>query len=430
MKKTIILTTLILVLTLSLAYFVLAIPGEFTIGNSDPTLSNFEVQKADSSWDSSAPIETHVLDTVLRWDINDINDDALTTTLCIGTALDPYTNTACNVVNYAFASGGDGDTQTYTYNTDPVGTLQGTADTINFAGSNCIAQPCTKTYYVDIIIDDGQGGNVVSSNSFELTDYLPEFVNVYLSDSALTLPDDSCEDYLPAQNCLINPTQGDYTSLNAKLRVSDLDADCSLTSPHTAQIILCMVDATGAEVCDPLTNADYIHSLTFSQLIGSECDFDVSIPESDVNGIEFFKEPGVYKMYIEATSQAGTGTANFPATPQWEYGSIPAPLFPAQVFLGDRIVDGGDGIQLGQWNPGLSTETIINQGNVILNLDWEATDPSTDMSTCDGHTNTCWDLSTSNDLQVDDDVDQADDTGNLAVVNAYETDLTVTATAV
>lgn len=421
MRKITIFSIIVLLSITSLTYLVFSqIPGEFTVGNSDPTVSNFEVQKADSSWDSSVPIETHVSDTVLRWIINDANDDALATTLCIGTSASPYSNIACNVVNYVFASASNGDTQIYTYNTDPTGTLQGTPDTINFAGSDCASQPCTKTYYIDIIVDDGQGGNVTSSNSFELTDYLPEFVNVYLSDSALTIPDDSCEDYLPAQSCLINPTQGDYTSINSRLTITDLDADCSLTSPHTAQIILCMVNATGPEICDPLNNADYIYSLSFLQLIGSNCDFEVSIPVSDPQGIEFFKIPGVYKMYINATSQAGTGTINFPASPQWEYGSIPAPLFPAQVFLGDRAIDGGDGIQLGQWNPGLSLETITNKGNVILNLDWEATDPSTDASICDGHTSTCWDLSTSDDLQVDDDSDQANDTGNLAVVNVPE----------
>ncbi len=429
MKKIIIFSIIFSLSIISLTYLVFSqIPGEFTVGNSNPTVFNFWVQKADSSWDSSVPIETHVLDTALRWTINDINGDALATTLCIGTSVDPYSNTACNVVNYNFAPGSDGDTQTYAYNTDPTGALQGTADTINFVGSNCAAQPCTKTYYVDVIVDDGQGGSVVSSNSFELTDYLPEFVNVYLSDSALTIPDDSCIDYdvLPTpQYCLINPTQGDYTSVNARLTINDLDADCSLTSPHTAQIILCMVDAAGAEICDPLNNADYIHSLSFSQMIGSNCDFDISVPVGDAQGIEFFKAPGVYKIYINAISQAGTGTINFPASPQWEYGSIPAPLFPAQVFLGDRVSDGGDGIQLGQWNPGLSSETIINQGNVLLNLDWEAIDPSTDLSTCSGHTNTCWDLSTSSDLQVDDDSDQADDTGNLVVANIPETPATI-----
>lgn len=424
MQKKLILTAVILASISFLLYFVLAVPGEFTIGNSDPTVSNFEVQAADASWDSSVPIQTHVLDTVLRWDINDINDDSLTTTLCIGTSADPYTNTACNVVNYDFSPGSNGDTQTYNYNTDPTGTLQGTADTINFASSNCVAQPCVKTYYVDIIVDDGQGGNIISSNSFELTDYLPEFINIYLSDSALTIPDDSCEDYLPAQSCLINPTQGDYTSVNAKLRIEDLDADCSDLT-HTAQIILCMVDAGGVELCDSLNNADYSYSLSYTSIAGSECDFDISIPVSDSQGIEFFKAPGAYKMYIEATSQAGMGTINFPENPEWEYGSIPAPLFPTQVFLGDRLSDGGDGIQLGIWNPGLSSETIINQGNVILNLDWTAIDPSTDLSTCDGHTNTCWDLSTSDDLQVDDDSDQADDTGNLAAVNIPETPTTI-----
>ena len=47
--------------------------------------------------------------------------------------------------------------------------------------------------------------------------------------------------------------------------------------------------------------------------------------------------------------------------------------------------------------------TIFNKGNVVLELNWNATDPSIDGSECDGNTATCWDLSTNDDLQVDDD---------------------------
>jgi hypothetical protein len=425
MEKMLIIGVLVLVFIFSFSYLVFSqIPGEFTIGNSDPTVTGYEVQEADGSWDS-VDFTTHVSDTALRWTVNDENNDPLATTLCIGTSASPYASVDCNVVNYnGFASASNGEVQTYNYNTDPTGVLQGVPDTVNFAGSDCSSDPCTKTYYVDIIVDDGQGGSVVSSSTFELTDSLPVFFNVYLSDTSLTVPDDSCEDYLPVQSCLINPTQGDYTSISARLTVTDTDDDCSDLT-HTAQVILCMVDAAGPELCDLLNNVDYTYDLSFSSITGSDCDFDISIPIGDTQGIEFFKSPGVYKMYIEATSQAGTGTSGFPAAPQWEYGSIPAPLFPSQVFLGDRVVDGGDGIQLGSWNPGLSSETIINQGNVVLSLDWEATDPSTDLSTCDGHTSTCWDLTTADDLQIDDDSDQADDTGNLVVADVPEGPATV-----
>ena len=72
MKKIIFFGALFLVLAVSLfSYTVFSqTTGEFTIGNSNPTVSSFEVQKADSSWDSLIPIQTHVLDTVLRWKIN------------------------------------------------------------------------------------------------------------------------------------------------------------------------------------------------------------------------------------------------------------------------------------------------------------------------------------------------------------------------
>jgi hypothetical protein len=412
---------------ISLSYLVFSqIPGQFVVGNADPTVSNFEVQEAGGGWDSTIPLQTHINLTALRWDIGDINDDPLTTTLCIGTAPNPYASVACNVVKYTLAVGGDGDTQLYTYGTDPIGTPDGPIESIDFAGSDCSGSPCIKTYYVDIFVDDGQGGTVTSINSYELTDYLPSFNNIYISNAELG-SDDSCEDFLPAQNCTIQPREGDYTSVNINLTITDLDADCS-DSNHYANVILCRVDIAAPELCDPSNNAHYDYDLSYASIDGSNCNFTIAIPVSDPAGIEFFREPGTYKMYIEARSQAGTGTSGFPAAPRWQYLSLIGPTFPSQVYLGDRAIDGGDDIQLDAWNPGLDVNSVVNGGNLILTLDWEATDPRetahvcTEIAPdcCSASDTTCWNLGDDPDLQLDDDSDQVDDTGNLAVVNVPE----------
>lgn len=416
-----ILIFIISVLVISLSYFVSSqTVGEFTVGNELPYVEpgSFAVQETDLTWDS-VDFTTHEANTVLRWIISDPNPDSLTTTLCIGTNANPYAGGDCNVVNYQSAPVLPGTEQTYTYNTDPTGTLQGIPDTINFLGSDCSSQPCAKTYYVDIVVNDGQE-EVVSSNYFVLTDYLTQFVNVYLSDSAID-NSASCTDFLP-QHCLINPLSGDYTSVSVKLTVNDLEQDCSDLT-HTAAVVLCMVDAAGAELCDLINNADYTYTLTFLGATGPSCDFSISVPVGDSAGIEFFKAPGAYKMYTKASSQAGTSSfGNY----EWEYASLPAIDYSSNVYLGDRVIDGGDGIQLNQWNPGLSLAVMTNHGNRVLNLEWEATDPSSEGSTCDGHTTTCWDLTTTNDLQIDDDTIQGETTeSGLNPLNIPETPLTI-----
>jgi hypothetical protein len=133
--------------------------------------------------------------------------------------------------------------------------------------------------------------------------------------------------------------------------------------------------------------------------------------------------PGVYNAEITVNSQAG---ALAPGVKQWEYLTLVGIDYSDTVYLGDRAVDGGNGIQLGQWNPGLALALMTNWGNKNLNLDWEATDP--ELSTiipklgCSSSTGTCWDLTSKDDLQVDDDNIQGEvvETG-LTPINIPET---------
>jgi len=520
----ILISAIILIVVLAVSFFSYTVfsqtAGRFTVGNEAPYITGFEIQDGSSSWDDgSGGYDTHDYTPNFRWDVEDNNPDTLTTSICIGTAV-----SLCDIVDESVAgSYSGGDTVTYT-----------SSATLTLEQTDCSGATCSKTYYVDVKVDDGQvektssftfdlinsvpdlpstltpieshdqtpdlswtatdadDGSVdkwpadnlvyhiqvgaaapgdedyladpagasasatitnpipwgipgateartttyvriwstdnlgINSNNYEptfdLVDNLPSFVNVYLSDAVVSKSTDSCIDFLP-QNCHITPLAGDYTSVNAILTIDDLDADCSGLT-HTAKLILCRVDSGGAEICDEINNTHYVYDLNFDSATATNCDFTISIPASDPQGIEFFRAPGVFKMFIKATSQAGTSTTPW-NNYAWEYGTLPSLTYTDAVFLGDRVVDGGDGIQLGTWNPGLSAATMINHGNIILNLDWDATDPSSDASTCDSHTSTCWDLSTIDDLQVDDDSDLTDDTGNLAVTNIPETPTTI-----
>jgi len=427
MKKLLIGVSLFLVVMVFLSYAVFSqsTKGRFTIGNEPPYVvsGTFAVQEADgSTWDDVS-FDTHEDDTKIRFNVKDPNPDNLNVRLCVGTAPDPELNSLCNVVNYDFPvvapgehAGSQGEELIYNYNVDPTGTLQGTADTINFLASDCSSEPCSKTYYVDVIIDDNGGEVVTTSYQFDLTDYSPTFVDLQLSDSVSGLT--TCTQ-APTQFCWITPLQGDYTSVEAKLTIDDQDADCSDLN-HDATIVLCLEDYATGGACDTGQGVFRSYDLSFAGMTGSECDFTISIPSGDaVNGIVFFEAPGNYKAYAEAVSQTGNLLSGFTTSHGWQYSSLPNIEVPATVLLGD------DNIQLGSWNPGTSLATFTNKGNVLLTLDWDATDPEEETVDpklgCSGHTTTCWDLSTADDLQIDDDSDLTDDTGNLAVANIPET---------
>jgi len=281
------------------------------------------------------------------------------------------------------------------------------------------ATEARTTVYAQIFtVDNLDIESVYYEDTIDLVDNMPVFEDVYLADEAIDILTDSCTEF-PAQNCYLSPTQGDYSSVYLRLSISDADGDCSAVD-HTANAVLCLVDAAGAEVCDDITNADYVYSLTYEIGDGTDCDFSVAIPDGSPSGIEFFTSPGIYKIYLDASSQAGMSTDvwNY----EWEYVDSGGVFdYPTAVFLGDRAVDGGDGIQLGSWNPGLSLNTMVNYGNVAFNIEWDATDPSSDGLPCSVRTDTCWALETDPGLQIDDDSDQVDDTGNLVAVNVPET---------
>jgi hypothetical protein len=240
-----------------------------------------------------------------------------------------------------------------------------------------------------------------NDTTFDVFDSLPQFVDVYLSDSGDLDSSTSCIGNL--QPCSLNPSSGNYSAINITFSTTDLDGDCSSLT-HNGAAVLCLVNASSGLGCDSVTNANFTFPLTLTATSGGSCNFSISMPKGNSNSLEFFKEPDTYRMYLNASSQAGISTTVFNFV-NWTYNPLTAISYPSAIFLGDRIADGGDGIQLGTINPGLFVSTMVNQGNIPNNVSWTATDPSVNgEEVCNTNTATCWDLSTSPDLQLDDDI--------------------------
>ena len=263
------------------------------------------------------------------------------------------------------------------------------------------ATEARNTIYPRILAQDNYGIN--SSNydtSFDLVDLLPQFNNLYLTDGAI-ISSTSCVNFL--QPCSVNPTYGNYSSINLTFSFNDLDADCSALS-HSASAVLCLVNSTSGLTCNPNTNSNFTYGLNFDGSSGNSCNFTLGFSSGDNRGIPFFVRPGTYRLYLNASSQAGISTIPINYV-NWTYNAQTAISYPNSIFLGDRISDGGDGIQLGEINPGLNLSTLINQGNVANNVSWTATDASINgAEICNANTQTCWDITSTPDLQLDDDI--------------------------
>ncbi|MBS3085608.1 hypothetical protein J4225_02895 [Candidatus Pacearchaeota archaeon] len=550
-KKALIPAVIILIIFMS--YFVMsATKGRFVIGNEPPYVvaDTFAVKDgpAAGNWDNSVIIDTHDKNTKLRFNVKDPNPNNLNARLCIGTSANPSATAGCNVINYdGFAQvtpgqhqGAAGAQINYEYGFDPLGTLEGIPEAIGLTQADCSGASCSKTFYLDIIIDDNDGQITTTSFSFNIinnvpatpsvltpsqthdqtpdlswvatdpddgsidkwpadiltyniqagattfgdTDYLdasslavasstvvnpipwgtpgatqaittayariwstdnfgiisfdydtafnlvdnlPVFDDIHLSDTAIIGNDASCTEFV--DSCPIVPLQGNTTSVNVIASVTDADVDCA-SIPSTTQVVLCLIEDTDLSTCDLSNNAYRTYTLTYNSAISAaeNCNFSLSLPISDVQGIEFYQLPKTYKLFVEPVdSQAGASTtwiSGGSANHKWKYNSLPYLFNDPDIVLGDPSLSGGDDIQLGQWNPGLNEFFMVNRGNVLLNIEWEATDPRnvdfgyicplTSPDCCLGDTTTnpqCWDLSTySNQFQIDDENAQGEST--------------------
>jgi len=361
----------------SWAYYVRLIPtsGDFNgtelnttinITNSLPAVSNFGLG------------QTHDPTPTMNWSVTDADDgsddhwpaDNLTDHVRVGNVSDAS----------AYYSNDTADNESTTVTPAiPWGVPSG-----NFAN---------RTVKVIIWATDGNNEGISSNltTNFTLYDSLPDVKSVYLGSAGDVLTDCS-------GGCALVPLEHGNATMAVMINVSDADNDCS-NSTHQAVITLCLND-TAAAACSETSYNNFTFVVDkLESAVGSECLFVFS--ENKTNGTpRFFDRPGKYKLFVNATSQAGGRPSSFDAEQQgiWEYGTLKAVGYVAEILAGDSS------IELGEWNRGTQSYTIVNWGNDVLDLRWNASNPTTGTST--------WNLN-GTDFQVDDDDSQANESAGV-----------------
>ena len=445
-----------------------------TIGNNPPDQpANFMVQDGASSWDSTAPIDTHDLTPNLNWSTSDNDGDPVTTYVCIATTSENRDAGNCDA--YSSSTGTDsvddvtglaysGTSRTYyvrltpndgsengtaldvqfnlinsipdlpsglsptdTHNplpilswtaTDPddgsdnhwpadtltyhirVGTSYGdgtylSSDDADKNGEQVTSQIpwgipgevwANNTVYVQIWTTDGNGGTSDTYNTtLNLYDYLPDITNIEMTDVGSSYS--SCT----SAACAINPIEHSNASVAVRITTTDTDEDCDVGDGSKTTIHLCL--DTGS--CTP--PGDYSWEVDSVSRSGSTCTYVFSANKTAADGTpEFFRLPSSeYKLYVNATSQAGQRTADAERTADWTYGTLKAINYPSTVTLGDGTP------ALGQWNNGTVLAAMTNWGNAVLNIQWQSTNPTSGEGT--------WILN-GTDMQIDDDPAYDDET--------------------
>jgi len=190
--------------------------------------------------------------------------------------------------------------------------------------------------------------------------------------------------------CYITPYRHSNVS-NLSIRVSLEDTACSLTT-HKVFMHLCLINSTASnENCNEATSnyTFYLNNLSTKviQMGGSSnaisylCNFSTASeigPEGqDERGTPaFYISPGEYKIFVNTTEIGTSLNASLSSNYSWIYRTLIDTGFINNLGAEVDTIQIGDGdIQLGEYNPGINEYKLQNWGNLILNVNWNASNP-------------------------------------------------------
>ena len=229
---------------------------------------------------------------------------------------------------------------------------------------------------------------------FTTANVMPDILSVLLSDTTGSY--DNCT----ATTCTLTPVAGSNISLAAQVVISDNDQDCD-TNAGQVWLHLCYNNSEYTTCNEALHNwtAWRLNQVTRSGLV---CNYVFSQNLTAADGTpEFFRLPGSYMYYINASDGIAGNTNDAEGAGTWRFGSLAAVNFTPSLILGNGTVT------LGTWNNGTTEYNMTNFGNIVVDILWNATNPVSGAST--------WILNGS-DMILDDDPGFDKDGGVLPAV--------------
>ena len=198
--------------------------------------------------------------------------------------------------------------------------------------------------------------------------------------------------------CYITPTRHSNVS-NLSIRVSLEDTACSLTT-HKVFMHLCLINSTldisinstaGNENCNEITS-NYTYELnnlstkvTQTDARGNAISYLCNFSTASEIGPEgqnergtpaFYIPPGNYKIFVNTTEIGTSLNVSLSSNYSWIYRTLIDTGFINNLGSEISTLQIGDGdIQLGEYNPGINEYRLQNWGNLILSINWNASNP-------------------------------------------------------
>lgn len=220
--------------------------------------------------------------------------------------------------------------------------------------------------------DSNRNLNYASSNNTLNVIARPNLTNIFMGNDGNM--------YDCKNGCYITPTRHSNVT-NLSIRVSLIDSSCSLQT-HRVFAHLCLISTTSTETCNELTS-NYTFELNNLSIenYGSGgnkylCNFSTLGYVGPQGTPQFYINPNEYEIYVNV-SEAETNLSDSLSNNSWIYRQLLDTGFIDSNGLEIDTLQLGDGdIQLGEFNPGTNEYRLQNWGNVILGINWNATNPN------------------------------------------------------
>lgn len=221
--------------------------------------------------------------------------------------------------------------------------------------------------------------------------------------------------YLNITTCTDTPsdaafdlTENTTKVIKFKARINDTNGDCNTFASNNGTLYLCSGDVA---TCNSSV-ANYTFYMNYSSADGQwgtgnrYCNMSTNVTGATAETLPFYELNGTWTVNITITD----GIDSNYLIKKWTVNELRAWAYPPS----GSTVDLGSNLNAVSWNNGTGGQLFQNSGNIVLDLQWNASDFSGPETIAINGTN----------FIVDDDSSGTDDTGNIAQVNINDNPLT------
>ena len=232
---------------------------------------------------------------------------------------------------------------------------------------------------------------------------------------ALYLNDNECTDGVPT-DCTITGVENSTKAVTVKVTVRDDNGNCDEFTSNNGTAYFCDGDVS---ICNVANAKHIVVDLEYDASDGlwGTGDIYCNLTGTPTN-FQFYEVNGTYTVNVTVTDGASSEEASGPLMYYNEIRAITYPRVGTTIDMGS--------LNMSSWNNATGYDFIQNSGNIILNLDWNASDFTGQSHGDIFLINDTGAPGSNPNFLLDDDNDKDVDNGNLNISSISENNTLVT----